>query len=413
MAYSLYQAQLGHADGHGFIIGILCVFALKLTVDAIHTPITPVNPQMPAAVTITPDQRPPSMQPVTNTVPIDANGNPLPASAMTAPPGVDPAQYQQFLNWQTCSKTNTCTAQGGGTQTPALTPAQQAAEEYRKRMADLEWSARLAKPDAGNHSVQTTSAPPITSTPGPATSADEEKGIPQAPTATSTGSSTVPTQPATAQPAKNSIVPAAWNGDSNGASYTLLAGLSPIKARLLTAITGDVKGPVIAEVIQPVYSWDNITLLIPKGSFITGRYDRVSEQDQERLLLSIDTLVLPDAWRINFPPAEVLDQAGEAGVRDKVNHHYTQLFLTAVAVSAIGAGAQIGGGSTGGYSFSPMDALRIGFGEGASQTAQQIFSRFSNRKPTILIRNGTEIVVFPPIDIPLDEWGSHHVRKPV
>jgi type IV secretory pathway VirB10-like protein len=93
---------------------------------------------------------------------------------------------------------------------------------------------------------------------------------------------------------------------------------------------------------------------------------------------------MPDRCQITFAPVDVLDQSGMKGVHDQVDHHYLHTFLTAVVLAGIGAGAQFGGGNSGGYGFSPVDSLRIGIGAGFSQVAQQSLAA-NRRHPTITI----------------------------
>jgi type IV secretory pathway VirB10-like protein len=164
----------------------------------------------------------------------------------------------------------------------------------------------------------------------------------------------------------------------------------------------------IAQASQDVWSWNREAILVPKGTYLTGRYERVNDGDQERVQIALDSLVTPDGWRTNFPNGNALDQTGQVGVRDKVNHHYAQIFLTAIAISGIGASASFG--NSGGYSFSPVDVLRIGFSQGTSQAGQQVLQRYANRKPTLTIRPGIEINLFAPCDMALPAYKDHKVN---
>jgi type IV secretory pathway VirB10-like protein len=133
------------------------------------------------------------------------------------------------------------------------------------------------------------------------------------------------------------------------------------------------------------------------------------DQDQERVEVSLDSLVMPDGWRTNFPSAGALDQTGQSGLLDRVNHHYAQIFLTSIAISGIGASASFG--SSSGYTFSPVSALRIGFAEGSSQAANQVLQRYAYRRPTLTIRPGIEINLFAPCDLAFPDWRKHEVNS--
>jgi type IV secretion system protein VirB10 len=309
---------------------------------------------------------------------------------------MDPADWQAFLLYKRCQATGQCQA-GQQQQQVQLTPAQQAAEDRRKKMADLEWNARNATPDANNVKQGEPQKESGTQELKPENAFDDlAKDHPPEP------------PQAERQDQRNEQVDDSWD-KASGPTYLVPAGVTPIYARLINSISGDSKGIWIAWVVEAVKNWDKTKTLIPKGTYLTGRYDRAEESGQERLLLWTNMLMMPDAWRTHFPVADTLDQSGIEGLRDKVNHHYLQLFLTTIAASATSAGATFG--SSGGYGFSPADALRIGFSEGTSQAGQQIFSRFANRRPSILIRAGQEMTVFLPIDLHLPEWGKHDVQK--
>ena len=366
------------------LIGLFIVFALLMTWHTLHSAEVAV-PDNAAQVRVTPT--PPASQPVPNSYAVDQNGNPIQpgtAGQQPCPVGQQCGQQQQQ-------------------QQPQESPAQQLADEYRKKRAELDWAARISAPDA--RSVGTTRSDATENAPS-------NQGEKQEITPANAFNTKEPTTPpatdenaANVKPQQPKQVTAAC--EHTGRTWMIPAGLVPIKARLLNAIVGDFSGPWIAEVSEPAYSWDDTRLLIPKGSFLSGRYDRVGEVEQERLILQTSSLMMPDGCRMEFPVADSMDQQGIMGLHDKVNHHYAQLILTAVGTSAMSAGATFG--SSSGYSFTPADALKVGFAEGGSQAGQQIFSRFANRKPTIRIRAGQELIIFPAVDFVLPEWRNHHV----
>jgi type IV secretion system protein TrbI len=365
------------------LIGLFVVFALIMTWHTLHNAeaampdnsatqvrVTPSTSSAPAPGTIAP-----------NSYAVDANGNPI-----------------QTGTGQPCPVGQQC---GQQTQQRQQSPAEELAEEYRKKRAELDWAARTSAPDARSAAAKsgsTTQNGPSNEGTKPEVTPSNAFNTKEEPVANETVGNT------NAQPKQ---VTAAC--EHTGRTWMIPAGLVPIKARLLNAINGDMAGQWIAEISQPAYSWDDTRLLIPKGSFLSGRYDRVSEGNQERLLLQTGSLMMPDGCRMEFPIADSMDQQGMTGLHDKVNHHYLQLILTAVGTSALSAGATFGSSGSGSYGFSPADALKIGFAEGASQAGQQIFSRFANRRPTIILRAGQMLIIFPPVDFILPEWGNHHV----
>jgi type IV secretion system protein VirB10 len=88
-----------------------------------------------------------------------------------------------------------------------------------------------------------------------------------------------------------------------------------------------------------------------------------------------------------------LDQAGAMALKDKVNHHYLQIFGVSLAVGAIGGLANIGNsyGGIGGYN--TLSSIRSGIGSQMGTSAEQIMGYYLNRLPTIVIRPGTRVRV--------------------
>ena len=85
-----------------------------------------------------------------------------------------------------------------------------------------------------------------------------------------------------------------------------------------------------------------------------------------------------------------LNQAGESGLKDRVNRHYLQLFAATGAVGVI-SGLTLQGSnpySGGGQGF------RAGAGQGFGRAASQILQRFLNRLPTITIRAGQRLRIW-------------------
>lgn len=373
-----------------YVVGGIClafivaaVFFATRSIDVAKNA-TVQAPQQPLSVAVTPASHDPAQAPAPNAVLIDQYGNPIISPSAPPPPGVDPVQWQKYQAWQAGCPNGNCESKSGKGEASALSPAQQRAQEHQKKMEDLMWAARISSPDAGLK--KRVEAQPVSV---------------EQPKPTSQPGLIPPTGPESEAP----LVTANTCKPLTGQTYRLLAGLSIIKARLINAITGENRGPVLAQTVQPTYNFDMTKVLIPKGAYLIGNYDRVAELDQERILLGVTKIIMPDGCRIEFKEVDVLDQSGMEGLRDIVKNHYAQMFLTSIAVAGIGASAQIGGG--GGYGYSPVDVLRVGFGQGSSNAAQQIFSRFANRRKTLIIRAGQEIDIFPPVDFGVAAWGDH------
>ncbi len=162
-----------------------------------------------------------------------------------------------------------------------------------------------------------------------------------------------------------------------------------LEAVLLTQLSGDFPGPVLAMVSVPLYSADRQRVLIPRGARVVGTASAVETQDQSRLAVAFHRLLLPDGGWIDLEFLG-LDQAGEGALRDQVSRHYFSTFAAAGAIGAL-SGLTLAGGSPYG--------LRAGVGQGLGQSATSTLDRFLNRMPEITIRAGHRLRVWFTADV--------------
>ena len=108
-----------------------------------------------------------------------------------------------------------------------------------------------------------------------------------------------------------------------------------LEAALVTQLSGDFPGPVLAVVSVPFYSADRQRILVPRGARILGTAQAVSNQDQSRLAVSFHRLILPDGRWISLD-FQGLNQAGEGALKDQVNRHYFSMFAAVGAVGVLG-----------------------------------------------------------------------------
>ena len=158
---------------------------------------------------------------------------------------------------------------------------------------------------------------------------------------------------------------------------------------LLTQLTGDFPGPVLATVSVPFYSADRQRVLIPRGARVVGTARAVQDPDQSRLAVAFHRLLLPDGSWIDLEFTG-LNQAGEGALRDQVDRHYFSTFAAAGAVGVV-SGLALAGGSPFG--------LRAGVGQGLGQSATSVLDRFLNRLPTITIRAGHRLRIWFTSDV--------------
>ena len=167
-----------------------------------------------------------------------------------------------------------------------------------------------------------------------------------------------------------------------------------LEAVLVTQLSGDFPGPVLASVSVPFYSADRQRVLVPRGTRAIGTASRVEGLDQERLVVGFHRLLFPDGdWvALEF---QGLNQLGEGALKDQVNRHYFSMFAAVGAVGII-SGLTLQGSNpyAGG-----MEGFRSGAGQGFGQGALQILQRFLNRLPNITIRAGHRLRIWFTSDV--------------
>ncbi len=162
-----------------------------------------------------------------------------------------------------------------------------------------------------------------------------------------------------------------------------------LEAVLVTQLSGEFPGPVLAMVSAPLYSADRQRVLIPRGSRVVGTARAVQNRDQNRLAVGFHRLLLPDGSWIDLEFTG-LNQVGESGLRDQVNRHYLSTFAAAGAVGAL-SGLTLARASPYG--------LQAGVGQGLGGSATSMLDRYLNRLPEITIRAGHRLRIWFTADV--------------
>lgn len=175
---------------------------------------------------------------------------------------------------------------------------------------------------------------------------------------------------------------------------------------LVNRLTGASVGPVITMLSTDVYSASGSHLLIPKGTRLLGSASAVASLNQERLFVSFHRMIMPDGYSVSLDKFKGLDVVGQTGLRDLVNHHYTQIFGASLALAAVAATTQIGNSSTfGTYDWGTQ--MRNGMSEGLGQSAQRVMERFLNILPTFTIRERARVKIILAGDMLLPDIKNH------
>jgi type IV secretion system protein VirB10 len=117
-------------------------------------------------------------------------------------------------------------------------------------------------------------------------------------------------------------------------------------------------------------------------------------------------MIMPDGYSVDLDQFRGLDQIGDTGLKDKVNHHYVQIFGASIALGVI-AGAAEATTYGNGYTFSGPSMYEQGVASSLSQSSADVLDRFVNIPPTITIREGHRIKVYITQDMLLPAYDDH------
>ena len=209
----------------------------------------------------------------------------------------------------------------------------------------------------------------------------------------------------TGPPVSATAEPAAVMVPDDPAGYERVYEGSLLSAVLVTQLSGEFAGPVLAQVSIPFYSADRQRILVPRGTRLLGTAQPVQDRDQSRLAVGFHRLVWPDGRWVDLA-FHGLNAIGESALADQVNRHYWSMFAAAGAVGVL-AGLTLQGSNpyAGG-----LEGFRAGAGQGFGQSATQILQRFLNRMPTITIRAGHRLRVWVTSDFLVPRPEPHPER---
>jgi type IV secretion system protein VirB10 len=215
----------------------------------------------------------------------------------------------------------------------------------------------------------------------------------------------VPAAPSAAPgPPVNAAAAVSPELEATSSPYRVLEGTF-IDAVLTNRLDGGSASPVSCLVTNPVYALSGRDVLIPAGARVLGETRPVQALGEARLAVLFHRLILPDGRSVRLDQFKGLNQIGDAGLRDKVNHHYWSTFGAAAAVGLVSGLSQlIGTAGLGGGDGGRTVIVAGGAADAGSQATAQVMTRFLNRLPTITIREGHRVKVYVTSDLDLPVW---------
>lgn len=177
-----------------------------------------------------------------------------------------------------------------------------------------------------------------------------------------------------------------------------------IRAVLLTRVNSDLPGRVLARVTSDVYDSKQRFVVIPKGSQLVGVYSSQVVVGQERLLMAMNRLILPNGSWVSLSGASAADMTGQSGVEANVNNHFMKMFGSSLVLGAStlllpradtnvstlqNLSGQAGGGGTAGSVF----AMSL------NEVLKTLLERNRQIPPTLSLREGEEFIFMVAQDI--------------
>src|SRR5690606_20482609 len=119
-------------------------------------------------------------------------------------------------------------------------------------------------------------------------------------------------------------------------------------------------------------------VLVPAGARLLGHTTPVQSLGETRLAVAFHRVIMPDGRTYRLDHFAGLNQIGDAGLRDQVNHHYFATFGASVAVGLVSGLSQVlGSGGLGrGDGSGRTVIIAGGVGDTTSQATMQVMNRF-------------------------------------
>lgn len=174
-----------------------------------------------------------------------------------------------------------------------------------------------------------------------------------------------------------------------------------IPAVLETPIDTARPGMVRAIVSRDARGFDGRRVLIPRASRLVGEYQADVRTGQNRVLVTWNTLVLPDGTQVELK-SPAADALGGAGIPGKVHSYFLARFASALLQTAMVVGTNLATRSTGNDSI----IVALPATQAGSMLGQELFPR-DGYKPKITVRQGAAIKVFVAHDLDFSATSGH------
>ena len=204
------------------------------------------------------------------------------------------------------------------------------------------------------------------------------------------------------------LEPGTLSGGQGGTRTAAVAGglvvpaMTVIPAVLVTGITSESAGDVIAQVTQDVRDRSGRKTAIPRGSWVSGRLTRPPAPGDARVDITWNLLRYPDRATVPLPGLSTADRKGAGGVPARVDTHYGPALLTAVAGSVLGGGLQLAQARQGGAQTVPgAGQVAAGAAGQIAQVGGDLVNRGAGIRSTATVAPATQILILVREDLSL------------
>jgi len=217
-------------------------------------------------------------------------------------------------------------------------------------------------------------------------------------------------------PLAGPTAPAPAVSDASSAQFirhpdTLLVRGTYIRCVLETRIVTDIPGFTSCMVSEPVYSINGRTLLLPKGSKISGRYD--TDADGPRVAVLWDRITTPDGIDVRMASPGV-DNLGGAGHPGDYDAHWSSRIGAALMISLVSDLFKYEGETHGPRTTTVTNGIvtQSPFDSNTARTmerlANQALDRSATRPATVTINQGSVVNVYVAKDVDFDAVVARH-----
>lgn len=184
-----------------------------------------------------------------------------------------------------------------------------------------------------------------------------------------------------------------------------------IGCSLDTRLVSSIQGGVACTVSEDVYSANGVTLLIEKGSHITGYFNSGQMNDGlNRIFVVWQEIRTPNGVIIPVYSG-ASDSLGGSGIEGYVDHHWLERFGAAILLSVIDDAVNVGlNGGSGTRSNENRDYTE-NTREATQQMANTALEKFINIEPTLYKNQGDLVGVYVNRDIDFSKVYQLRVRK--